>query len=73
MKAVYGGGVAINQNGELGQYFISFKGPFPVLFNLVADGFSQAPNITGGGCKVCVSPKYVAIFGGGQAILGCTK
>jgi hypothetical protein len=29
MKAVYGGGVAINPNGELGQYFISFKGPFP--------------------------------------------
>jgi hypothetical protein len=46
LKAVCGGRVAVNLNGELGYYFRSYKGlrqgnPLsPLLFNLVADGLS---------------------------------
>jgi hypothetical protein len=46
MKAVCGGKVAVNLNGELGHYFRSYKGlrqggPLsPLLFNLVVDGLS---------------------------------
>jgi len=46
MKAVCGGRVAVNLNGELGHYFRSYKGlrqedPLsPLLFNIIADGLS---------------------------------
>jgi len=49
LKAVQGGRVAINLNGEIGQYFRSYKGlrqgPLsPLLFNLVADALSEILN-----------------------------
>lgn len=46
MKAICGGRVAVNSNGEFGQYFRSYKGlrqgdPLsPMLYNLVVDGLS---------------------------------
>jgi len=47
LRAVQGGKVAVNLNGELGNYFRSFKGLrqgdhlSPLLFNLIADALSE--------------------------------
>jgi hypothetical protein len=51
IRAVRGGMVAINLNGELGQFFRSYKGLrqvdllSPLLFNLVAYALSKILNL----------------------------